>query len=95
MSDPVNVDAKLSVNKYFVDENHPHIVLAANPDPEIFALLEKACPASLYKRDASGGFHMDYAGCLECGTCRILGLGKVISSWKNPNGNQGIAYRFG
>ena len=28
----VNVDIKLGVNKFHVDEGHPHIILAENPD---------------------------------------------------------------
>lgn len=32
----VNVDVKLGVNKFHVDEGHPHIILAANPDSKEF-----------------------------------------------------------
>ena len=48
----VNVDIKLGVNKFHVDEGHPHIILAANPDINEFRKLMKACPAGLYKQDA-------------------------------------------
>ncbi|CTR36601.1 putative ferrodoxin [Escherichia coli] len=40
----VNVDIKLGVNKFHVDEGHPHIILAANPDINEFRKLMKACP---------------------------------------------------
>lgn len=43
----VNVDIKLGVNKFHVDEGHPHIILAANPDINEFRKLMKACPAGL------------------------------------------------
>lgn len=46
----VNVDIKLGVNKFHVDEGHPHIILAANPDINEFRKLMKACPAGLYKQ---------------------------------------------
>ena len=68
----VNVDIKLGVNKFHVDEGHPHIILAANPDINEFRKLMKACPAGLYKQDDAGNIHFDSAGCLECGTCRVL-----------------------
>lgn len=45
----VNVDIKLGVNKFHVDEGHPHIILAENPDINEFHKLMKACPAGLYK----------------------------------------------
>ena len=67
----VNVDIKLGVNKFHVDEGHPHIILAANPDINEFRKLMKACPAGLYKQDDAGNIHFDSAGCLECGTCRV------------------------
>ena len=51
----VNVDIKLGVNKFHVDEGHPHIILAANPDINEFRKLMKACPAGLYKQDDAGG----------------------------------------
>ena len=32
----VNVDVKLGVNKFRVDETNPHIILVANPDKAQF-----------------------------------------------------------
>ena len=75
MTSPVNVDVKLGVNKFNVDEEHPHIVVKADADKQALELLVKACPAGLYKKQDDGSVRFDYAGCLECGTCRILGLG--------------------
>lgn len=57
----VNVDIKLGVNKFHVDEGHPHIILAANPDINEFRKLIKACPAGLYKQDDAGNIHFDSA----------------------------------
>lgn len=54
----VNVDIKLGVNKFHVDEGHPHIILAANPDINEFRKLMKACPAGLYKQDDAGNIHL-------------------------------------
>ncbi len=75
MTSPVNVDVKLGVNKFNVDEEHPHIVVKADADKQALELLVKACPAGLYKKQDDGSVRFDYAGCLECGTCRILGAG--------------------
>ncbi len=75
MTSPVNVDVKLGVNKFNVDEEHPHIVVKADADKQALELLVKACPAGLYKKQDDGSVRFDYAGCLECGTCRRFGAG--------------------
>ncbi|CPR17216.1 ferredoxin family protein [Brenneria goodwinii] len=91
----VNVDIKLGVNKFRVDESNPHILLVDAPDPIQFRKLIIACPAGLYKQDAEGNVHFDYAGCLECGTCRVLCGDSIIQKWEYPQGTFGIEYRFG
>ncbi len=60
----VNVDIKLGVNKFHVDEGHPHIILAANPDINEFRKLMKACPAGLMA-DNAGNIHL---------ICRLSGV---------------------
>ena len=47
MTSPVNVDVKLGVNKFNVDEEHPHIVVKADADKQALELLVKACPAEI------------------------------------------------
>lgn len=42
MTSPVNVDVKLGVNKFNVDEEHPHIVVKADADKQVLELLVKA-----------------------------------------------------
>ena len=66
MTSPVNVDVKLGVNKFNVDEEYPHIVVKADADEQALELLVKACPAGLYKKQDDGSVRFDYAGCLEC-----------------------------
>lgn len=90
----MSVDEKLAVNKFHVDENHPHITVLANPDPAELRKLIRACPAGLYRLD-EGVLHFDYAGCLECGTCRILCGRTIITEWAYPQGGCGIDYRYG
>lgn len=50
MSTPVNVDVKLGINKFNVDEDNPHIIVKSQPDMQVMELLTKACPAGLYKK---------------------------------------------
>jgi ferredoxin like protein len=95
MSNPVNVDVKLGVNKFFVNEGNPHIELVDNPDSGEFEKLMAACPAGLYKRGDNGAIFFDYAGCLECGTCRILCGGTILKRWEYPEGTFGIEFRYG
>ncbi|WP_165172724.1 MULTISPECIES: ferredoxin family protein [unclassified Adlercreutzia] len=91
----VNVDGYLASNKYEVDEENAHIELAEDPDPAEFDKLVMVCPAALYQRDEDGAPTFDYAGCLECGTCRILCGDTIIAKWANPGPTMGVSYRFG
>jgi len=91
----VNVDAKLSIDKFYVDEENAHIALKEHIDDAEFAKLVLACPAGLYKIDESGTKLFDYAGCLECGTCRILCGITILEKWEYPQGTLGVEYRFG
>lgn len=91
----VNVDEYLSLNKYEVDEENAHIELVDDPDDAEFDKLIRVCPAALYKRDEDGVKSFDYAGCLECGTCRIACGGIIIKKWANPQPTMGVEYRFG
>ena len=91
----VNVDEYLSLNKYEGDEENAHIELVDDPDDAEFDKLIRVCPAALYKRDEDGVKSFDYAGCLECGTCRIACGGTIVKKWANPQPTMGVEYRFG
>ena len=91
----VNVDEYLSLNKYEVDEENAHIELVDDPDDEEFDKLVLLCPAGLYRRDENGNKSFDYAGCLECGTCRIACGDTIIKKWENPQPSMGVEYRYG
>lgn len=92
----MSVDEKLGVDKFHVNEDSPHITLnkkyAGHKEME---LLVKGCPAGLYKFNKDQSLSFDYAGCLECGTCRVLALGTVIKEWNYPLGSFGVEFRFG
>ena len=94
----VNVDEFLAVNKYEVDEGNAHIELKGGieaVDDAEFDKLIKVCPAALYKRDEDGVKSFDYAGCLECGTCRILCGDTILEKWQFPGPTMGVEYREG
>lgn len=91
----MNVDEKLSVNKFYVDEENAHIVLKSDIDKKEFMKLVKACPAGLYSIEEDGTYRFDYAGCLECGTCRFLCGKTLFEKWELPRGTFGIEYRQG
>jgi ferredoxin-like protein FixX len=92
----MSVEEKLGVNKFFVNEGNSHIDIDPNyPDMNEKMKLVNACPACLYKLNENGSLSFDYAGCLECGTCRILCLGTVVKKWGFPESTMGVEYRYG
>ena len=91
----VNVDEYLALDKYEVDEANAHIEVDLEGDLEEFLKLVRVCPAALYKIDGEGNRSFDYAGCLECGTCRIACGDTIIKKWENPQPTMGVEYRFG
>lgn len=93
--EPVNVDVKLGINKFHVDEENPHIVLVDQPDMKEYEKLVLACPAGLYKKLDDHSIRFDYAGCLECGTCRVLCGKTILQKWEYPRGTFGVEFRFG
>jgi ferredoxin like protein len=94
-AEPVNVDEKLAVDKFLVDESNAHIILKADPSNTEFRKLVMACPAGLYRIDEKGEKTFDYAGCFECGTCRILCGKTILAKWEFPQGTFGVEYRWG
>lgn len=85
---------KLSLNKFEVNEGEPHILIKKEA---CAACLAKscltACPAGLYS-EQNNEIIVEWAGCLECGTCRMICDKKAIV-WKYPQGGFGIIYRQG
>ncbi|MBP2631800.1 MAG: fixX [Firmicutes bacterium] len=89
-------DELLGLNKFVIDEENAHIVI----EKDICAKCQNkeclvVCPASLYNLNENGEITFDYAGCLECGTCRIICKDKGIKQWKYPEGTLGVSFRCG
>ncbi len=86
----------LGINRFNVDEEEAHIVI----DKKICAKCSDkpclyVCPAVLYKLDKNGEMTFDYAGCLECGTCRVMCQNQGIVKWIYPRGTFGVNFRYG
>lgn len=86
----------LGRNAYEVDEDEAHIAIDATIcatcaiKPCLFV-----CPAQLYSLGPDGGMTFDHAGCLECGTCRVVCTAGGIVRWTYPRGTYGVSYRQG
>ena len=53
------------------------------------------CPGHLYSlNEETGEMTVEYAGCLECGTCMIACIHGAVS-WDYPRGEFGVQYRYG
>ena len=85
----------LGLDKFVVDEEEAHISL----DKTICAQCREkpclvVCPAVLYRMNGDE-INFDYAGCLECGTCRVVCKNKGIARWQYPRGTFGVNFRCG
>ena len=96
MSTRLPVPELLGRDVFAVDEGSPHIVL----DPAVCATCTTtpcvaACPAQLYRMGPDGVVGLDHAGCLECGTCRVVCEAGGIVRWTYPRSTFGVSYRQG
>ncbi|MCM1564385.1 MAG: 4Fe-4S dicluster domain-containing protein [Dehalobacter sp.] len=51
------------------------------------------CPAGCFT-EKDGETEFQYAGCLECGTCRVM-CAKEALKWDYPLGGYGVSIRMG
>ncbi len=55
----------------------------------------RVCPAALYEWNVEADrLVVEYAGCLECGTCLVACREEALS-WRYPRGGYGVQYRYG
>jgi ferredoxin like protein len=93
---PPRVEEKLYQNRYLVDTGRPHISVTPHEVPSpVLMTLTKVCPAGCYSVNSRGQVEIVPDGCLECGTCRVLGEpgGEIV--WSYPRGGYGILFKFG
>lgn len=90
------VEDKLYQNRYLVDAGRAHIKVRPHkvPSPALVALLT-ACPARCYELNDKGQVEISVDGCVECGTCRIIGEPSGDIEWNYPRGGYGVLFKFG
>jgi ferredoxin like protein len=96
MTDFGTVTDRLARDQFELDEEQTHIevnqeVAAATGAG---ALLAAVCPAHVYAVEDDGTISVEYAACLECGTCLAVAPPGSLS-WHYPRGGFGVAYREG
>ena len=93
----MNVEQKLSVNKFVVDEGNPHIIIhPERMDAETLKALTVVCPAGLYTIGENNQMAFEVAGCLECGTCRVACAHiPGAMEWNHPRPSFGVLFRCG
>ncbi|MHC1727667.1 MAG: ferredoxin family protein [Syntrophobacteraceae bacterium] len=92
----MSIEQLLGLNKFQVDDEQAHIKVnkeVCRTCPGKPCTL--ACPAGLYVLK-EGEISFDYAGCLECGTCRVVcPNSEKALEWAYPRGGFGIQFRYG
>ena len=83
----------LALDRYAVDEGNPHIQV----DKTLCEHCRSrpclvVCPARCYRMQG-GQMAFDAAGCLECGTCRLICTDKGVAQWAHPRAAFGVTFR--
>lgn len=84
---------KLGKNRFKIYEESHIKVKKEIVDIELAKKLCLACPAGLYSITPDGKLLFSHLGCLECGTCRLLGLDKQIEAWDYPICDYGVQFK--
>jgi ferredoxin like protein len=93
---PLSVPDRLAKNHFAPDEQESHIEVnqeiakATGSGKAIVA----CCAAHVYAEEADGTISVEYAACLECGTCLAVAAPGTLT-WHYPRGGFGIQYREG
>lgn len=90
------VTERLARDHFELDEDESHIEVdqALARATGVGKLLVQVCPAHVYGEAPDGTITIEYAACLECGTCRAVAPPGVLT-WHYPRGGFGIRYREG
>ena len=92
----LSVPERLALNRYVTDDAESHITVnqdiarATGTDE----LLIACCAAHVYSRQPDGTIAVEFAACLECGTCLAIAAPGALT-WHYPRGGMGISYREG
>ena len=93
---PISIPERLARNRFELDEDESHI--------EIHQQVVKATgcgraivdcgPAHVYSEEPDGSISVEYAACLECGTCLAVAAPGALT-WHYPRGGFGVQFREG
>ena len=93
---PLSVPQRLTKNRFNLDEQESHIEV--NQDIAKATGTGKAivacCPAHVYSEEPDGTISVEYAACLECGTCLAIAAPGALK-WHYPRGGFGVQFREG
>lgn len=91
-----SIPEALSGNRHHLDEQETHIEINQELARQTGAaeVLIACCPAEVYSLDAEGTILVEYAACLECGTCLAVAPPGTLK-WHYPRGSMGIEFRRG
>ena len=94
-----SIEELLALDKFNVDDQQAHIVVDKTRCRECKTRpCLVVCSAVCYKMDGGHQLQFDYAGCLECGACRVVcyALGNAgITTWIYPRSTFGVKFRYG
>lgn len=91
-----SIPERLAGNRFELDEGTSHIEInqelakATGTGKRIVAV----CPAHVYTEEADGTISVEYAACLECGTCLAVASPGALT-WHYPRGGMGVHFREG
>jgi ferredoxin like protein len=87
---------RLAGNRYVTDEECSHIEVHQELARKTGTgrRLVAVCPAHVYAEEADGSISVEYAACLECGTCLAVAAPGTLE-WRYPRGGMGVSYREG
>ncbi len=92
----LSVPERLARVRFVTDEDESHIVVnqAIAKATGTGKVLVAVCPAQVYREEADGTISVEYAACLECGTCLAVAAPGSLT-WRYPTGGFGVQYRDG
>ena len=92
----MRVDEKLTLDAFKHDsESHIEIdeIVCRERCTERYCI--RVCPAALYEwNEETDRMVVEFAGCLECGTCLVACRDGALT-WHLPRGGYGVRYRYG
>ena len=93
---PLSVPELLAKNRFELDEEESHIEV----NQEVVKAtgcgraMVACCAAHVYTEESDGSLLVEYAACLECGTCLAVAAPGALK-WHYPRGGFGIQFREG